>query len=203
MCHRRQTGPDIPSAANEMHSTFRRGKQISGYLRTVGRCALVAVVGIVLVLFGPAAQPASAAPSNGATTTIQAQINAQLRATSGGVQISRNEIAWHDRTAVMEFPDGAAALAQRCPNGWSCFFEHDGWGGRMLKFCSCDVWRHFSDYGFNNQTSSWHNALGKSVEVNDDDAPSPIHLWNEDANARSSYVGDWANDRADVFQIHC
>lgn len=43
------------------------------------------------------------------------------------------------------------------------------------------------------------NRLGEGRR----DAPSPMHLWNGDANARSSYVGDWANDRADAFQIHC
>jgi Peptidase inhibitor family I36 len=161
---------------------------------------LFLILGLLMAPATALATP-SVSPDPG-TQPLQDQIDAQLRLAPGGKQIGQNQIAWRDGAVVMTFPESpVTVLAPRCPDGWTCFFEHRDWGGRMLQFRDCGLWQWFSDYGFRNQTSSWHNRLNQWVYVDDDDAG--VRLWNEFPQARSSWVGSAANDKADSLFIVC
>jgi hypothetical protein len=175
---------------------FRRRHRLAGVLVALVLSAVAVTV----------ASPAAASPQ--ADAALQASIDAQLRLAPGGTQISRNQVAWNGDSVIMTFPEPAStpskvALAPRCPGGgWACFFEDRDWGGRMLQFRSCGYIQWFSDYGFENQTSSWHNRQAfRSVNVFD---VAEGELWfMEQGNVSSSYVGDRRNDKADYFRINC
>jgi hypothetical protein len=176
-------------------SGFRRAHRIASML-----VALVLAAAAVAI-----AAPAGASPR--ADAALQASIDTHLRL-AGGTQITRNQIAWNGGTVIMTFPEPAsasttAARAPRCPGGgWACFFEHRDWGGRMLQFQSCGYYQYFSDYGFDNQTSSWHNRQAfRSVDVYDWVDGGLWHM--EQGNVSSSYVGNQRNDKADYFMINC
>jgi hypothetical protein len=45
-----------------------------------------------------------------------------------------------------------------CPGGWVCLWHDGGYSGRMLKWSDPGTRvPHLSDYGFNDQMSSWAN----------------------------------------------
>lgn len=154
-----------------------------------------------------------------AQADLQLEIEELLVQHPTAFQISDHEIAWNDGTVVLSLPvpegEGAkieaAATVEGCPSGWFCFYQHinfnRGQSGRRLQFSDCasaGVTQFLTDYGFQNQTSSW--VVNKSlnfVNVNDFD-PSPgfpngRNWWNSPGNSRSSWVGDAANDRVDWF----
>jgi Peptidase inhibitor family I36 len=161
---------------------------------------LVLILSLIVTTAATAATPT--VPPKPDTQTLQDQIDAQLLLAPGGKQIGQNQIAWRDGAVIMTFSESPmTVLSPRCPDGWTCFFEHRDWGGRMLQFRDCGIWQFFSDYGFRNQTSSWHNRLNQFVYVDDDDAG--VRLWTEYPQARSSWVGSAANDRADSLLITC
>lgn len=158
---------------------------------------LIAVVAAVLLSM---AVPAAA--DRTATGSLQGQIDAQLRLTPGGTQISENQVAWHNGAVILSLPASTTALIT-CPAGWMCFYDLPNWGGRMLQFRDCGYWQHFGNFGFRNQVSSWDNKTARWVEVNEDDPQPWIRLWNAPPRSRSSYVGAWADNRADALQILC
>jgi len=67
-------------------------------------------------------------------------------------------------------PDGTAQLVfgrnQRCSSGYVCLYEHTYWNryenGRMLRFKD-SRWQQLSRWGFNDETSSWSNRLGRNA----------------------------------------
>lgn len=67
----------------------------------------LAAVGIM----GFALMPTAEAQAASASDTLQQEINQVLDATEGGVQISRNEIAWNDGDVIMAFPMPGEATA--------------------------------------------------------------------------------------------
>lgn len=91
-----------------------------------------------------------------------------------------------------------------CPYGelnqWACFYADVDFGGRMLEFQDCGYEQYFSNYGFQDETSSWVNT--KSVDVSVFDY-SGYQLWMESPNSKSSWVGSAANDRAWSLYIYC
>ena len=86
---------------------------------------------------------------------------------------------------------------QPCPGGWVCLYEHAHFNhdrdGRMLKFRD-DYWQLFSDYGFQEQVSSWKNRLERDACLSWDWPPGSRRLTLA-AEANSAAMGDW-NDRA-------
>ena len=159
---------------------------------------------------------------------VQAQIDEQLAAVSGGVQVSPNEVSYLDGDVVMVFPEadgfvptgptvrvGAASLSTSykygCPYGnrvqWYCFYEHIDFRGRMLQFKDCangqyGLYQRFTDWNFNDQTSSWVNTSIRLIDVYDNLGPSGF-LWHEGNGGASRHVGVGNNDRASSFVTKC
>jgi hypothetical protein len=123
---------------------------------------------------------------------------------SGGTRVG-NTIVYNNGTVVLELAPTApqataAATTTRCPAGWFCIFEHANFGGRMLRFRECCRVQNLTNYGFNDQMSSWHNRLRTDV------------YWYYDINGRGtrrcaesgaqvSYVGAADNDEASSINI--
>src|SRR5947209_7475635 len=51
----------------------------------------------------------------------------------------------------------ASASASSCPSGYLCLFQDANFGGRMLQFHDGGYWQNLTNYGFNDQMSSWVN----------------------------------------------
>ncbi len=145
---------------------------------------------------------------------------------SDATQVSDFEVAWNDGAVVMGWPDGtgktpASQAANRdkgsqegevgtldfagCPGGtftrnYYCFYEHSNYGGRRLQFADCGYLQSLNNYGFFAQASSWVNLTRNTVYVYDQYGAS---LWVEQPGAKSSYVGNFANDRASYFDPRC
>lgn len=96
---------------------------------------------------GPAAQATAIATEN---VTLVPQLQAL-----GGVESSDG--SW------MVMPDGtqeslAPMAFSDCTSGWVCLWKDGSYSGRMLKWSdSGTAVAHLSDYGFNDQMSSWAN----------------------------------------------
>jgi hypothetical protein len=102
-----------------------------------------------------------------------------------------------------------------CPYGtlthWFCFYDNDafnsGTNGRMLEFKSCSsegTVQLFTDWGFNDQTTSWVNTGGGTRIDVFDNADLTGKLWAEPSYAsRVSNVGAAANDMASAFKAYC
>jgi peptidase inhibitor family I36 len=89
--------------------------------------------------------------------------------------------------------------AGTCPGGYLqtdyyCFYVDRDYNGRRLQFTGNTSAEHASNYGFNNETSSWvSNDVDCYVQAYD-----TIHgdrLWQEPENSTSSYVGNANNDK--------
>jgi len=98
-----------------------------------------------------------------------------------------------------------------CPYGnrvaWYCFYEHIDFRGRMLQFKDCasgqyGVYQRFTDWNFNDKTSSWVNTSIRLIDVYDNLGPSGF-LWHEGAHSVSRHVGVGNNDRASSFVTKC
>lgn len=102
---------------------------------------------------------------------------------------------------TVEFEDGAVVLElgdlgySDCPSGWLCLWEDEDYGGRMLQFQSTGYWQNLTDYGFNDEMSSWRNRRANDSKW----------AWNTggggtvrcmDSGSSSSYVGSGDNDEA-------
>jgi hypothetical protein len=159
-------------------------------MRIIIRAALAAVV---LVSATAAAKPDS----------LQARVDAWLAASSGGTQISSNQIAWDGGHVVLTLPGIGVQGSPNCPVGRSCLYEHANWEGAMLSFDTCGF-RDMIDYGFIDMTSSWHNNRStRSYLYNWTGNPNWQWLWTEQPYTSSAYVGDANNDRADGWTIAC
>jgi hypothetical protein len=184
---------------------------------------LFAVFAALVALSVVATSPAQAAPKG---SSVQSQIDAFLVEHSDATQVSDFEVAWNDGAVVMGWPDGtgktpASQAANRdkgsqegevgtldfagCPGGtftrnYYCFYEHSNYGGRRLQFADCGYLQSLNNYGFFAQASSWVNLTRNTVYVYDQYGAS---LWVEQPGAKSSYVGNFANDRASYFDPRC
>ncbi|MGW6705083.1 peptidase inhibitor family I36 protein [Streptomyces sp. NPDC054956] len=161
-----------------------------------------------------AAQAEQAGLSSSEVAGLQKQIDEQLALTPGGKQISLNQASWRDGKAVMTWPlpgetkargvnEPAAALGSpNCSYQWTCLYEHDQWNGRRLTWSDCNF-ENLANWGFNDQTSSWHNnqTNGTKTYVYNWTGSSWELLWTSTAPSASSYVGNWANDRADGLWV--
>jgi hypothetical protein len=94
------------------------------------------------------------------------------------------------------------ATIHGCPSGWFCFYKDAGFGGRRVQFSSCGL-QNLTDFGFNDQASSWVNNTGSSVDVFKDVNGGGGRLWHEPAHSESSFVGSGANDKASSFRRNC
>ncbi|WP_256791999.1 peptidase inhibitor family I36 protein [Terrabacter sp. Ter38] len=109
------------------------------------------------------------------------------------------------RTAAAESPAIAAGL-QDCPDGFTahsyCFYTDVNWGGRRLQFQNTCVGKA-SDFGFDNQTSSWVNNNPNAYEYTYDGSNLSTFLWSTGLGAsQSSWVGATNNDRMSSWAKH-
>jgi hypothetical protein len=70
-------------------------------------------------------------------------------------------------------PDGARLSLSPmsfsdCPSGWVCLFADPNFGGRMPRFGN-GYTGNMSDWGFNDQMSSWRNNTGVTAHWYDND----------------------------------
>lgn len=168
--------------------------------------ALVLVLAMALLGLTVGGPPAVAQPS--AQPSIQAQAAQILHDHPGGVQISPTQIAWHNGTVILNLQTPARGATPNtsfdgCPSGYYCFFEFQNFTGRMLQLSTCDSTPiYFSDYGFQNLTSSW--VVFRNIyylNVYEQLSPSGWNfLWSEPAYAAQSYVGTTADNRADLVE---
>lgn len=134
------------------------------------------ITALAVTLAGPApATPATARPAT--PSSVQAQINAHLRAYPGGVQTGPAEISYDNGAFVMTFirPDagpGTAATAD-CPGGWFCFYDRVDFGYPRGKLSDCG-WQDLARWGWQNRTESVHynKSSGSVAFINHADGVS-------------------------------
>lgn len=179
--------------------------------------------GVVLALILPVG-PASAAPSaTAAKLTKKGDIGPDgLPIPPGGVVVG-NEVFYNNGQVALRFDLARAAKLQGRPapalpgansssvhngilvynacsftTGWYCFFQNSGFGGRRLRFQDSGYFQYLSDYGFENQTTSWVNNRNQDVRVWDNNTGL---LWCSDSHSASLNVGTTRNDKADYFYL--
>ncbi|WP_328610426.1 peptidase inhibitor family I36 protein [Amycolatopsis sp. NBC_00345] len=139
---------------------------------------IAAAVAATTVAFAMAAGPASAA-----TTAGSAPLAQQLTARGGTVGADGQWVHMPDGTDVSVTPMSFS----QCPSGWVCLWQDGNYGGRMLKWSSPGTSiAHLSDYGFNDEMSSWANRGTR------------LARWWVDAN----YKGTSHNMPADSSSAH-
>ncbi|MFD7893702.1 peptidase inhibitor family I36 protein [Streptomyces sp. NPDC059743] len=162
-----------------------------------------------------AAQAAQAGLDKAEAAGLQRQIDAQLSIAPGGKQTGVNEISWRGGRTVMTFPlpgeKKARAVGEafaptgtpNCSRLWTCLYEHANFDGRRLTWSDCDF-VNLADWGFNDQTTSWHNnqSTGTRTYVyNWNGVNAWVLLWTSTAPSSSSNVGSANNDKADGLQV--
>ncbi len=188
--------------------------------------ALAAAAMAVMGLAGPTSASTSAQPAFAAQAAragldkaeaagLQRQVDAQLAAVPGGEQTGLNEISWRGGKAVMTFPlpgekkaravgeAFAPAGSPNCSYLWTCLYEHANFDGRRLTWSDCDF-VNLADWGFNDQTTSWHNNQSSGTQTtvyNWNGVNAWVVLWTSTAPSSSSNVGSANNDKADGLWV--
>lgn len=160
---------------------------------------IAAVAALVTALAG-------AAPAAAAEPSTDREVREFLADHPTATRVAADQVAWDGGDVVLTFPDDdvqrmdrLAASTGGCDAGWSCLYEHPGFGGRKLQFRSCGYTQSLGAYGFARAASSWVNNRGSWTRVYGGGAT----LWTEYGYAQVSYVGAAANDRADAIHLHC
>jgi Peptidase inhibitor family I36 len=115
----------------------------------------------------------------------------------GAVAVDEDTVAFDGGAVLLEL--GPTSFAS-CPSGWLCLFQHANWNGRMLQFRDTGFWQNLTNYGFNDQMSSWRNRRGF-------DARWAEHVGGNGfrrcmaTGAAAAYVGDSDNDEASSIKI--
>ncbi|UDM05398.1 peptidase inhibitor family I36 protein [Streptomyces longhuiensis] len=108
------------------------------------------------------------------------------------------------------------AASDDCPtevfgNDWYCFYQYENFGGQRLQWNAPhnhnDI-KFFSEWGFENKTSSWSNKGGLVIYVEGRGETGldkscydsrAIFLWGEQPHTSDSFVGTSLDNRADCF----
>ena len=97
--------------------------------------------------FSVALSPASA---------VSAQPSLTQKLTAQGGQLSADG-RWMRMPGGVDVSMGPAVFGD-CPSGWVCLWQDGSYSGRMLKWSASGTSiAHLSDYGFNDEMSSWAN----------------------------------------------
>ncbi|MFE2723946.1 peptidase inhibitor family I36 protein [Kitasatospora sp. NPDC059327] len=165
-------------------------------------------------------RPLITALTPGQRADLQHAVDDQLAGGRGGRQSAANEVTYPDgAVVVLPLPGqaqapawsgdtlrrGAAADAdwKQCPHdpAYYCFYQDINWGGRRLQFAA--VYEQtpvsFTDYGFQDQTSSWVNTTRNLSVIVDmyEGADRWRMLWKEAPGSLSASVQE--HDQADRF----
>ncbi|GAA3380818.1 hypothetical protein GCM10020367_69620 [Streptomyces sannanensis] len=161
-----------------------------------------------------AAQAQKAGLNKSELAELQRQVDKQMATTPGGKQIGVNQIAWRGGKAVMTFPlpgekkaravdePFSAMGSPNCSYKWTCLYEHSNFDGRRLTWSDCGGILDLSDWGFSDQTTSWHNnqTSGTKTRVYNWTGAWTL-LWTSTAPSSSSNVGSTNNDKADGIDV--
>lgn len=171
-------------------------------------CAIAVITAVV------AGALVAAAPAS-ASTRVQDQLAQVMTRLPGGVQTSANQVAWSNGRIVLTLASSDVARPATsglgaCPSGYWCLYQNSDFNqgllndGRMLALTGCDgVPGNLTNYGFNDQTTSWYNhSRFNNVRVYRDinGAPEPP-LWVMNSEESVSNVGSDNNDKAS--SINC
>lgn len=86
-----------------------------------------------------------------------------------------------------------------CPYDWYCFYTDSNWDGIRYQFSStCSDYA--SNWGFNNQTTSWANRGGSGKTIYALDYNGGSLLWDELQGTSDSYVGSNDNNRMSYWR---
>nr|WP_269329155.1 peptidase inhibitor family I36 protein [Kineosporia babensis] len=107
-----------------------------------------------------------------------------------------------EERALADGEKRSAAGEANCSDGYSCLYEHANWDGRRLQFFTCR-YENLSDYGFQDQTSSWHNNQNTKASVVENFLALGIYepLWTAQPKTASSQVADAQNEKADRLLV--
>jgi hypothetical protein len=148
---------------------------------------IAAAVAATTVAFAMTAVPAATAQA--------APLTQQLTARGGTVSADGQWVHMPDGTDVSVTPMSFS----QCPSGWVCLWQDGGYAGRMLKWSSPGTAvAHLSDYGFNDEMSSWANR-GSHLARWWVDASYQGTSHNMAAGTSSAHGGD---DQASSFKIY-
>jgi hypothetical protein len=102
------------------------------------RIPLLAVAALVLITLAPS--PASAAVAPPDAQTLQARVDAVMKAYPDGVQIADDSIAWRDGEVVMTLEGGSnQRTIATCVNGSYCAWSAVAYTGTKLSFTACSL----------------------------------------------------------------
>jgi hypothetical protein len=161
-----------------------------------------------------ARQAAQAGLDHSQVMKLQARIDEQMALTPNGRRIGLNQVSWRGGKAVMTFPlpgekqaravnEPLTALGSpNCSYQWTCLYEHSNFDGRRLTWSDCGGIIDLSDWGFSDQTTSYHNnqTSGTKTRVYNWTGAWTL-LWTSTAPSASSNVGSAYNDKADGIDV--
>jgi hypothetical protein len=133
--------------------------------------AIVAVTTLTPALADPSPSPSD----------VQAQIDAQLKAYPGGVQISPTEVSYDNGRFVMTFVQAEPAVAGSadCPFGWFCFYDNRNYGYPRGKLSDCG-WQDLAVWGWQDRTESVHYNMSSGSVAFINHVPTPWeHAYDE------------------------
>jgi len=98
------------------------------------------------------------------------------------------------------------ATIHGCRAGWFCLYQNVNFNigdpGRRPQFRTCNRTQNLTDFGFNDQASSWVNNTSHSVRVFRDVGGHGV-LWTAAPHSRVSDVGRGDNDEASSLRVLC
>ncbi|WP_129667157.1 peptidase inhibitor family I36 protein [Phytoactinopolyspora endophytica] len=107
-------------------------------------------------------------------------------------QAEAENVSAEPGTASSDFQ--AAGSYTSCPYSYYCFYTGSNYDGTRYQFSStCSSYA--SNWGFNNQTTSWVNRAGSGKAVYAFDYKGSSRLWYEARGSQDSYVGSSDNNR--------
>lgn len=158
-------------------------------MSTKNRLAIAVALALAAILTSAAAAPPATAPSE--ATDVAGAFPDGLP--KGAVAVDNDTVSFDGGNVILELA-GTLSYSD-CPSGWLCLWEDRDYSGRMLKFQSTMYWQNLTDYGFNDEMSSWRNRRGYDSKW----------AWHTngggtrrcmDSYSSSNYVGSGDNDEA-------
>jgi hypothetical protein len=152
-------------------------------------CAAAAIVAVVLFVVPVAGS------GNDKPTPVQAAFPNGLPA--GGVAIDADTVSFDGGNVLLQL--GPTSFDQ-CPSTWVCLWHDSNYLGRMLQFHDITTyWQNLTDYGFNDQMSSWRNRNTVDAKWSYDVGGGGTQRCMDAGASASSVGGD--NDEASAIRI--
>jgi hypothetical protein len=163
-------------------------------LKTVrGRALAILFAGMAAAAIALGQSPAAQAAPATAHQAVPAGISAPA-----GSYYANGVVYGSDGAQLALSPN----LSAYC-TGWVCLYANSNFGGRALRF-GCGYQGNLTDWGFNDQMSSWSNNTGCDAKwfYNVSGTPWPDPGTCMQAWSTNSYVGNGANDGASRLEVY-